>query len=105
MQGDPQSGLSNPTRRAFLRNTGSTAGNVVISGSGPADRNSTPGQSASPTEIADGPNIEGAVAITLRINGWRATLSATYVYFNNDTEGAAVKNAKILKRLVSGENA
>ncbi len=69
MQGDPQSGLSNPTRRAFLRNTGSTAGNVVISGSGPADRNSTRGQSASPTEIADGPNIEGAVAITLRING------------------------------------
>ena len=27
------------------------------------------------------------------------------VYFNNDPEGAAVKNAKTLKRLVSGENA
>jgi uncharacterized protein YecE (DUF72 family) len=40
-----------------------------------------------------------------RIAGWRATLSATYVYFNNDPEGAAVRNAKTLKRLVSGENA
>ena len=39
-----------------------------------------------------------------RIAGWRATLSATYVYFNNDPGGAAVRNAKTLKRLVSGEN-
>ncbi len=35
-----------------------------------------------------------------RINGWRKTLSAVYVYFNNDPEGAAVRNALALKELV-----
>jgi uncharacterized protein YecE (DUF72 family) len=39
-----------------------------------------------------------------RIVSWRVTLSATYVYFNNDPGGAAVRNAKTLKRLVSGVN-
>ena len=33
------------------------------------DAQSGPGQSAAPAEIDDGPNIEGAVSITLRING------------------------------------
>ena len=35
-----------------------------------------------------------------RIEGWRRELSAVYVYFNNDPEGAAVKNALKLKELV-----
>jgi len=35
-----------------------------------------------------------------RINGWRDDLSAVYVYFNNDPEGAAVRNALTLKSLV-----
>lgn len=35
-----------------------------------------------------------------RINGWRRDLSAAYVYFNNDPEGAAVRNALTLKSLV-----
>jgi len=35
-----------------------------------------------------------------RIDGWRGELSAVYVYFNNDPEGAAVKNALTLKELV-----
>jgi xanthine dehydrogenase YagT iron-sulfur-binding subunit len=69
MRDDPQSGPSNPTRRAFLRTTGGTAAAAIIAGSGPAHLNSTPRQSASPAEIPDGPNIEGAIPITLRING------------------------------------
>ena len=69
MRDDPESGLSNPTRRAFLWTTGGTAAAVVIAGSGPTHLNSTAGQSDSPAEIADRPNIEGAVPITLRING------------------------------------
>ena len=36
-----------------------------------------------------------------RIDEWRKELSAVYVYFNNDPEGAAVKNALMLKELVS----
>jgi uncharacterized protein YecE (DUF72 family) len=32
-----------------------------------------------------------------RIDGWRSELSAVYVYFNNDPEGAAVKNALTLR--------
>jgi len=68
MQDDQQSGPSNPTRQPFLRTTGRKAA-AVIAAAGPAHQNSTPGQSASPGEIAEGPNIEGAVPITLRING------------------------------------
>src|SRR5262244_1569520 len=63
MRDDPQSSPSHLTRRAFLQTTGSTAAAAVIAGY------STPGQSASPADIADGPHIEGAVPITLRING------------------------------------
>jgi uncharacterized protein YecE (DUF72 family) len=37
-----------------------------------------------------------------RIDEWRAGLSAVYVYFNNDPEGAAVRNAMTLKKLVKG---
>jgi xanthine dehydrogenase YagT iron-sulfur-binding subunit len=69
MQDDPESGPSNPARRAFLRSTGSTAAAVVIGVSGPAHLNITPVESASAVEIADMPNIDGAVPITLRING------------------------------------
>jgi xanthine dehydrogenase YagT iron-sulfur-binding subunit len=69
MPDDPESGPSNPTRRAFLRTTGTTAAAAVIAGCVPPHGNSTPGESASPAKIADGPDIEGAVPITLRING------------------------------------
>ena len=69
MQDDPQSGPSNPTRRAFLWNTGGTAAAAVIAGYAPVHSDSAAGQSASPTASAEGPNIEGAVPITLRING------------------------------------
>jgi uncharacterized protein YecE (DUF72 family) len=36
-----------------------------------------------------------------RIESWRSQLPATYVYFNNDPEGAAVRNALTLKRLLA----
>ena len=68
MRDDPESEPSNPTRRAFLRTTAGTAAAIVIGGTGLAHGNSTAVES-SPAEIADGPNIEGAVPITLRING------------------------------------
>ncbi len=68
MPDDPESGPPNPTRRAFLRTTG-TAAAAVMAACAPAQPKITPGQSASPAETAAGPNIEGAVPITLRING------------------------------------
>jgi xanthine dehydrogenase YagT iron-sulfur-binding subunit len=69
MPNDPKSGPSNPTRRAFLRTTGSTAAAVVIGAAGAADGNSTSAESALATEIVNAPTIEGALPITLRING------------------------------------
>jgi uncharacterized protein YecE (DUF72 family) len=36
-----------------------------------------------------------------RIESWRGKVSEVYVYFNNDPEGAAVRNALELKELVS----
>jgi xanthine dehydrogenase YagT iron-sulfur-binding subunit len=57
MRNDPQSGPANPTRRAFLLTTGGTAAASVIAGRGP------------PEAMADEPKVEGAVAVTLRING------------------------------------
>jgi xanthine dehydrogenase YagT iron-sulfur-binding subunit len=68
MRDDPKLNATNPTRREFLRSTGSTAAAVVIGASTPA-HGSTNVESASAAEIADRPNIEGAVPITLRING------------------------------------
>jgi xanthine dehydrogenase YagT iron-sulfur-binding subunit len=68
MPDDPESGPSNPTRRAFLRTTG-TAAAAVMAACAPAPPKITPGENASPAKSADGPNIEGAVPITLRING------------------------------------
>jgi xanthine dehydrogenase YagT iron-sulfur-binding subunit len=69
MRENPQSGLSNPTRRAFLLTTGSTAAATIIAACVPAQANTAAGQSGSAAASADGPNIEGAVPITLRING------------------------------------
>jgi xanthine dehydrogenase YagT iron-sulfur-binding subunit len=66
---DPQSGPSNTTRRAFLLTTGSTAAATIIGACAPALANSPAVQSGSAATSADAPNIEGAVPITLRING------------------------------------
>jgi len=40
-----------------------------------------------------------------RIDSWRRDLSAVYVYFNNDPEGAAVRNALTLKSPVCRKKA
>src|SRR5437667_3479617 len=69
MRYNPQSGPSNPTRRTFLLTTGSTAAATIVAACVPAHANSTAAQSHSTAAGADGPNIEGAVPITLRING------------------------------------
>ena len=65
MHDDPQSDPINPTRREFLRNTGGTAAAAVIAGYAPA----AGGQSVPRTAGAEGRNIEGAIPITLRVNG------------------------------------
>ena len=64
---DPQSCSPNPTRREFLLTTGSSVAATVVGAYAPALANSATGESDSAS--ADGPNIEGAVPITLRING------------------------------------
>jgi xanthine dehydrogenase YagT iron-sulfur-binding subunit len=69
MRDDPESSPSNPTRRAFLLTTGSSAAAAVIAGCAQSHPSSTGGQSASPAGFAERPNIAGAVPITLRING------------------------------------
>ena len=65
---DPQSGPSNPTRRTFLLTTGSTAAATAIAACVPGLANGTTEQSVSAV-ASDGASIEGAVPITLRING------------------------------------
>jgi xanthine dehydrogenase YagT iron-sulfur-binding subunit len=65
MKDDPRSGPIDPTRREFLRNTGGTVVTAVVAGYAPA----AGGQSVPRTADADGPNIEGVVPVTLRING------------------------------------
>jgi len=69
MRDDSSSSESNPTRRTFLRTTGSTAAATVLAGCTPGAPNSTAEQGGTLSAVADGPTIEGAVPITLRING------------------------------------
>jgi xanthine dehydrogenase YagT iron-sulfur-binding subunit len=69
MRDDPRTGPSDPTRRDFLRTTGGTAAAAVMAGLGPAPAGSIAGQSGSPTEVSAGSHSEGAVSLTLRING------------------------------------
>jgi xanthine dehydrogenase YagT iron-sulfur-binding subunit len=57
-----------PTRRKFLLTSGSSVAASVVAGYIPALANNASGESDSALASA-GPNIEGAVPITLRING------------------------------------
>src|SRR5688572_17290160 len=57
MPDDPRSGPSDPTRREFLWTTGGTAAAAALAAAAPGHATTA------------GPNIEGAVPITLRING------------------------------------
>ena len=65
---DPQSYPPDPTRRKFLLTTGSSVAASLAASYVPALANSAAGASDSASAVA-GPNIEGTVPITLRING------------------------------------
>ena len=69
MPDDPESSPSNPTRRAFILGTGGSAAAAVIAGCAVSHPGGNGGQGASPAAFSQGPNIAGAVPITLRING------------------------------------
>src|SRR5712692_1273958 len=55
------------TRRAFLSTAGSSAAAVAIVGSAPTSVRTA--ERGSAEAVVDGPKIEGAVPVTLRING------------------------------------
>ena len=65
---DPKSRPPRPTRRKFLLTSGSSVAAGLVAGYVPALANNAVGVSDSAPTGA-GPNIEGAVPITLRING------------------------------------
>ena len=65
---DPQSCPPDPTRRKFLLTTGSSVAASFVTAYVPTLANSTAEESDSAAAEA-GPNIEGAIPITLRING------------------------------------
>ena len=65
---DLQSRPPGPTRRKFLLTTGSGVAASVVAGYMPALANDGAAESE-PAPASSGPNIEGAVPITLRING------------------------------------
>jgi xanthine dehydrogenase YagT iron-sulfur-binding subunit len=69
MPNDPQSSTSDPTRREFLRSTGEAAAGTVVAACTPALARSSPPEGCSSAPGLEGPNAEGAVNITLRING------------------------------------
>ena len=66
MSDKQQPNPQNPTRREFLSTTGSTAAATLIAGYMPLTANA---QDQARTPEATRPTIEGAVPITLRING------------------------------------
>ena len=65
---DPKSRPPSPTRRKFLLTSGTSVAASVVAGCIPALANNAAGES-DPALTSAGPNIEGAVPITLRING------------------------------------
>ncbi len=67
MQDDPPKDL--PTRRAFLQSTGGSAAAAVFTAYASAQASAAAGPGDPPAARGDGPDIVGAVAVTLRING------------------------------------
>ena len=66
MPDDSNPDVLHPTRREFLRNTGSTAAAIVVGVSAPTHLSNTSVEGAS---AAESTIIDGAVPIVLRING------------------------------------
>ena len=69
MRDDAQSSPPHPTRRTFLLSTGSTAAAAIVAGCAGSQTDGAAEQDGSSAARGDGPHIEGAVPITLRING------------------------------------
>jgi xanthine dehydrogenase YagT iron-sulfur-binding subunit len=67
--------LSNPTRREFLLTTGSTVAAGVMAAYSPAHAGTVAAKESAAVAGSDTPAIEGAVPITLRINGKEHKLS------------------------------
>jgi xanthine dehydrogenase YagT iron-sulfur-binding subunit len=67
MPDDSYGSLANLTRRAFLSTAGSSAAAAAIAGCVPPSQRTT--DRGASGAVAGGPNIEGAVPVTLRING------------------------------------
>src|SRR5437870_13918050 len=65
---DPKSRPPSPSRRNFLLTSGSSVAASLVAAYVPASAKSVAGESDSAPTSA-GPNIEGAVPLTLRING------------------------------------
>lgn len=65
---NPKSHPPDPTRRKFLLTSGSGVAASLVAGYVPALAKDT-GVESDPSPMSTGPNIEGAVPITLRING------------------------------------
>jgi xanthine dehydrogenase YagT iron-sulfur-binding subunit len=70
MPDDPSSGPAKPTRRTFLRATGTSAAAAIVVASVPASSV----QASTAAAGAEAPSIEGTVPVTLRINGQSRTL-------------------------------
>lgn len=66
MQDQPPPSPSNPSRREFLSTTGSVAAVAALAAT---HSDSVAGQAAGAAETLIGPDVEGALPITLRING------------------------------------
>src|SRR4051794_33680907 len=69
MRDDQPPSTPNPTRRTFLRTTGSTAAAAVVGGAVAAQPTGGAGPGGPPAATATGPTVEGAVPVTLRVNG------------------------------------
>jgi xanthine dehydrogenase YagT iron-sulfur-binding subunit len=68
MRNDPRSSPSNPARRDFLRTTGETTAAAVIAACTPVYAGDKAAEDSSVADV-NGPTIEGAASLTLRVNG------------------------------------
>jgi len=71
MRDDPEAPRKKLTRRRFLSTAGSSAAAAALIGRAAAGAT----ERGSAAAVADGPTIEGAVPVTLRINGKEQRLS------------------------------
>ena len=68
MPDNPPPSPSNPSRRTFLGTTGGTVA-AILAGQAAVTVESTAAQEISPPSDSEGPNMEGTVPVSLRVNG------------------------------------